>query len=275
MNCEECMICLQGLKYHNGKDMLISPCCCGKFFHVDCIYEMSSKLSNDLLKCPQCRKTMDVPNIIIPSSKLIRFKLWHSLKSKSANYKGSSSSSLSVDDVIRNEQCRKCNQQLNIRGGDKPILSPGCCGTFYHVACFNDVMQTTNKAECQRCKSAFNVSKIKSAKFQSLPRVTGESQGETRSPSVANPRIGGIFANWEQSKSLVELLYMLLLIGIILGAIVLVTIAGSFITIFLCLWYGSAYRVAAFVVVGFLSIIIILASRKEIRSYVASRLLIK
>lgn len=286
---DSCLICLQGLKYHNGKNMLVSPCCCGKFFHADCIYEMATKSLNELLKCPQCRKIIIVPNIVVPSSKLIKFKLWHTFMSKTVSVPSSIPSSLSLDEIIHNEQCRKCDQQLNIRGGDKPILTPGCCGMFYHVACFNDLIQTIDKATCPRCNHAYKVPKVITVNSESFPatrssgllsispspHASNQSRAVTRTASVVNlpSRVPGISANWDQLNGFIEMLLKLLVIICILGAVAVVIIIASFIIVFLYLWYRYAYLVAAVLTVGLVSVIMLKTSSKEIRSFVISRLL--
>ena len=54
----------------------------------------------------------------------------------------------------RLDECSICLQPLDGRGG-VPIMSPGCCGKFFHQPCVNQLIATGANLACPNCRTAF------------------------------------------------------------------------------------------------------------------------
>ena len=151
---EECMICLEALTFYNSHEILISPACCGKFFHNKCV-EAMKKSSDSIIRCPHCRKKRKLP-ILSPLPLKYSFKwstsnIWKSQKKYVGN-------KVSLNEIICHEVCVVCHTQVKHRSGDQCIISLGCCGKFYHETCLNTTIEITKKSKCVNCHERFKVS---------------------------------------------------------------------------------------------------------------------
>ena len=54
-----------------------------------------------------------------------------------------------------NDECAICLQPVAGRGG-VPIMSPGCCGKFFHQPCVDQMIASGNSS-CPNCRTAFPV----------------------------------------------------------------------------------------------------------------------
>lgn len=54
------------------------------------------------------------------------------------------------------DDCLICLQALDPRGGNI-IMSPGCCGKFYHQHCVNQIIKNASNAKCPNCRKEFQI----------------------------------------------------------------------------------------------------------------------
>ena len=148
---EACTICLEILQFYNSNEVLITPACCGKFFHYKCIKHHIGSSS----ECPHCRATIHIPNILTLKS---NSKSWFNLFHKKQQVPVLINRKLSLNEIICHEVCVVCHTQVKHRAGDQCIISLGCCGKFYHETCLNTTIEITKKSKCVNCHERFKVS---------------------------------------------------------------------------------------------------------------------
>lgn len=61
--------------------------------------------------------------------------------------------------TVDTNDCLICLSPALMRGGGVPVMSPGCCGKFFHQACIDQAIATGNSA-CPNCRFPFPFPKV-------------------------------------------------------------------------------------------------------------------
>ena len=60
------------------------------------------------------------------------------------------------------ETCCICLSEVKLRGGGDSVVSPGCCGAWFHQKCINDVLLLGRDTRCPLCRANFPPSLVAS-----------------------------------------------------------------------------------------------------------------